>query len=320
MVEIIIKRSGEFKPVLDREDAVADAQPLINVADPLLTEAIDHATHAFARCGNAGAVEGENVDIAAFSLYAHTIEMADGIQVLLSRSCPNPATTALRSMFEAYLQLSFIMKEDYKDRALEWLVCYLHRRLKSYEHFDPDTATGNAFREIVAKGNVHFVPADDNVESTRKTRRALESVLARPVMEEAEQRYLELKKRRSNRRKNTFYELFHQKSLRQLAEDLGVEVYYAVLYRHWSEIAHGGDMNRFLTSSRESGRASFYRLRSPIAFKNVADFTVHFLIMTTRIMLNHFREGENLENWYKETFKPLRERFDGFKVVFRDDD
>ena len=40
-----------------------------------------------------------------------------------------------------------------------------------------------------------------------------------------------------------------------------------------AEVIHieppGGDMNRFMTSSEQSGRASFYRLRSPIEFKTL---------------------------------------------------
>jgi hypothetical protein len=142
-------------------------------------------------------------------------------------------------------------------------------------------------------------------------------VLTVPTVSPIEAHYKELKQDSRNRYKDTFYELFHALKLKKLADHLGYGSYHAILYRHWTHVTHAGDRHRFLTSTQE-GMGAFYRLRNPLHYKNVADVAVHVVAMTTRLMIDHFRSGENLERWYLETFKPLREKFDSFKVLFED--
>lgn len=319
MTDIIIRRSGEFKGILDREDALSDVEELTKVTEPLLIEAIDHSAWAFARCGNEkNAMRGENIDVAPLALHAHVLEMGDGVQELLSRSCANPAMPLLRSMFEAFLQLSFMMDDDdeYESRALQWFVCYLHRRIESLDYLDPDTDRGKELQRTLAAENTNIQLPTENVEECRKVVESLRSVLTVSTVAPIEQMYQELKRDKKNRRKNTFYELFHGENLKSLADHHGYGSYYTVLYRHWTHVAHAGDLHRFLTA--KDGKGAFYRLRNPLHYKTVADVSVHIIAMTTNLMIRHFRREEDLERWYLETFKPLRTKFDGFKVIFED--
>jgi hypothetical protein len=259
---------------------------------------------------------GENVDVAALALHAHIIEMGDGVQELLSRSCVNPAMPLLRSMFEAFVQLKFIMTEDYRERSLQWFVCYLHRRLHTLEKFDPDLEKGKELQRLLTKEKTPIGFSSIDIEKNRDVMKSLKHVLTVETVAPIESHYQEIKKDKRNRNKDTFYELFHGLTLRGLSEAVGYGSYGAVLYRHWTHVAHAGDLHRFLTS--KDGRGAFYRLRNPRYYKDVADVAVHIVILTTRMMLDHFRSGENVETWYSETFKPLRAGFDSFQVVFED--
>jgi hypothetical protein len=70
----------EFRPLLDRLEAIANAKPLADAACPLLREVVNHATWAMQRCHAAtDAPGGENEDLAVFVLYRHMIELADAI-------------------------------------------------------------------------------------------------------------------------------------------------------------------------------------------------------------------------------------------------
>jgi hypothetical protein len=87
--------TDEYKPLLDRQEAIGNAEPLAQVACPLLREVINHASWAFRRCDAASDAHGaENEDLAAFVLYRHLIELTDGIEVLCSASCVNAAIPA----------------------------------------------------------------------------------------------------------------------------------------------------------------------------------------------------------------------------------
>lgn len=63
-------------------------------------------------------------------LYRHVIEMIDAIEALLEQSVVNPAYLQLRSAFEAYLQLEWILKENTKRQAITYLVYDIRNRLK----------------------------------------------------------------------------------------------------------------------------------------------------------------------------------------------
>src|SRR5689334_11860614 len=115
----------EFRPLLDREEAINRAKPLIDAAAPLLTELVNHASLAFRRCSVASDnVGGENEDLAPFILYRHTIELIDGIDVLVRSSCVDASVPVLRAALEASLSLDYIMRADYVRRSLSWTCAY----------------------------------------------------------------------------------------------------------------------------------------------------------------------------------------------------
>ena len=61
--------------------------------------------------------------------YLHILEMADGIDVLLSQSCVTPAIPLLRSMFESNLGITYMLEKDTDARSYDWLVAHYRARL-----------------------------------------------------------------------------------------------------------------------------------------------------------------------------------------------
>jgi hypothetical protein len=113
----------EMKPtepafkLLNRSQSIADAKPLIERASPLLREIVNYSTNVFMRCMHAG--NSGSKDLPAFTLYLHMIEMTDGIEVLMSQACCEPAVPLLRSSFEASMSLRYMLQEDYENRSLK---------------------------------------------------------------------------------------------------------------------------------------------------------------------------------------------------------
>jgi hypothetical protein len=139
-----------FKKLLDRDFAKVNAKPIIDIASPLLIEGINHATMAFQRClvsaGRDTSTGAPGEHLAALMLYEHVIEMADGLECLISNSCSGPALPVLRSMLEALLSLEYVLTQDYRRRSLSWLCCYLHRQIESYELLDQKTDRGKELK------------------------------------------------------------------------------------------------------------------------------------------------------------------------------
>jgi hypothetical protein len=120
-----------------------EAKNIIDVASPLLQELVNYGTNAYVRCGTSASGK-ENEDVAAIILYLQIVEMTDGIEALVSQSCPAPAIPLVRSSFEALLFLDYILELDYVRRSLSWLVGYVHNRLDSYALLDTSTIRGHS--------------------------------------------------------------------------------------------------------------------------------------------------------------------------------
>src|ERR1700730_13862040 len=101
--------TDEFTTLLDRKEAIREAQPVIDIACPLLRELVNFAAAAFQRCQAAPINRGEeNEDLAPTILYRHMIELVDGVEVLFASSCVESAVPLVRATFEASLALKYI--------------------------------------------------------------------------------------------------------------------------------------------------------------------------------------------------------------------
>jgi hypothetical protein len=96
----------------------------------LLQDFVEHGTRVFNLCWDAS--QGlDSEDAALLFLYRHILEMIDTIEVLASQSCAEGILLPLRSAFEAFLSMEYIVKVNYKERALAWLIRDAHNEIKS---------------------------------------------------------------------------------------------------------------------------------------------------------------------------------------------
>jgi hypothetical protein len=82
-----------------------------------------------------------------FLLVRHLIEMLDGVGVLISIGCSEPCRPLLRSGFEAYLGILYILERDSLQSGLSYLVWHTHKRIKLYRKLDPNEDSGKEFHK-----------------------------------------------------------------------------------------------------------------------------------------------------------------------------
>lgn len=286
-----------FEPLLYRELSKVGASDVIGIASPLLTELVNYATNVFQRCQtSAHGAPDEHLPLLAS--YLHIIEMTDGIDVLVSESCPIPAIPLLRSSFEAGLTIDYILQSEYQQRAFSWLVVYVHNRLDQYQTLNVTAQTGKEFLDDLEKdwaGQYMKLPPMDDLPAIIEN---LQSLLEDPNYVTVEAEYQRLKGTR--KRKPDWYSLYGgPANLRDLSRRLARGAQYAILYRSWSQITHAGDISRYLTRSATGG-AAFLPLRNNKEIGTVAQHATSFILDATMKMLRKFRPGEssNLKKWY----------------------
>jgi hypothetical protein len=290
-----------LESILYRELSKVEAKELIEVASPLLQELVNYATNALVRCSTS--VSGKvDEDVAIFALYRHIIEMTDGIEVLISQSCVIPAIPLLRSSFEAFLSIEYILEKDkeYPRRSLAWLIGYVHERLDMYERFDPSTLKGQEFKKFLDQDKTMSIVKMPPSSEAQKAIADLKPILSKPHFKDVEKEYSSYKKARR------WYSLFGGPSnLRALAEYLKRGAQHAFLYRQWSTASHAQDLLPFLART-EKGESGIGSIRNPKEMKTVTSFASTFILGATRLIIEKLRPGENFSKWYMEE---VRERY-----------
>jgi len=215
-----------LETILYRELSKVEAKDIIEIASPLLQELVNYSTNAYARCATSTS-GSEDEDAAILTLYLHIIEMTDGVEVLVSQSCPVPAIPLVRSSFEALLSIKYILEADYVRRSLSWLVDYAHKRLTFYYEFmDPSTNRGKAFQKALRAHEyeeMQNLPLPPQIEVQQRIAN-LQDFLAKPHIQPVEAEFQNFK--RQYKRRPNWYELFGGpgRSLYELARYLKREV------------------------------------------------------------------------------------------------
>ena len=297
-----------LESILYRELSIANARDIIQVVSPLLQELVNYSTNMFARAATSAGNGPENT--ATLLLYLHIIEMTDGIEILVSQSCPVPAIPLLRSSFEALLGIEYILEEQYENRSLAWLVEFIHKRLSLYQSYDPTTPEGRKLQKTLSEDEIGSSVTLSYPTEFDDFRSNYERLLNSPQFQPVQREFQKCKKENKGRMPN-WYQLFGpaspQKSpinLEQLATHVNNGGMYEILYRMWSSIQHAHEPARFLTTTSR-GTQAIRQLRNPNQIIEVTNFAEVFIVKATGLILQKFRAGEEKSffDWYQREVK-----------------
>lgn len=305
--------TDEFRPMLERAEVVREAQPIIEVACPLLRELVNASGAAFQRCQGAPINRGgEHEELAPTILYRHMIELVDGIEVLFASSCVQAAVPLVRATFEASLALKYILADNYTQRSLSWTCGHVHSRISDYQRLDRSTLIG-ADHAVAFERELNMPPTQ-TLDSSAAVEN-LRQLLCRSEFVPIEAEYQRTMKARRKKHID-WYELFDgPKNRRLLAKSIGEEAQYLGFYGEWSRFSHAASASAYLTSGNHPKEAAFYALRTPLHMPRLAFLTASYLLNATRLMTTHFRGGEDLRRWYEEDVKPRWDELRTLRIV-----
>ena len=295
-----------LKTILDRDLSKALGKQTIELAAPLLRELVNDATYVFARCHDS-AKSKEDEDVPVLFSYLHIIQMTDAIETLAAEGCTAPAILPLRSSFEALLAIKYILEADSKRRASAYMVAYSHRRIRMYRLFDSDTQEGSRFVKDLntceAVGQIDIAPLKQNAKRGIEN---LRNLIRKERNKDAEAEYQRLKQDR--KREPEWHQLFGGPSnLRELAQGLNYRPMYDFLYRSWSNLAHAGDLSRFITRTK-NGEAAINPIRNTDELATTASIAAWIMLEAKKLVLTKFHPGEeaSVKRWY---LAEIRERY-----------
>ena len=133
-----------YKYILNRDEAVGHINDNFKKTIILIESIVDYGTNLIPRCFRQSNRQIEDIVVLAV-LLKHIVSMLDGLSILTSQGCIYPAHLQVRSLFEAFISMEWILKEDSSKRALQYYVWNLrYRRMWAYK-FNSNSTEHNAF-------------------------------------------------------------------------------------------------------------------------------------------------------------------------------
>jgi hypothetical protein len=235
------------------------------------------------------------VDFAPFALFRHIWRMADGILILAEKDASYPMFALLRSMFEAYLSLKYILQDssdpdlDFSKKSRGWQAWVICKIVKEKELIEPDTNQGIDFVNCLKK--LHDPIASDAIEKIRdETGNNHKSQDFRDLLNKPH--LVEFCSKLDSEKPPYFFNLFRAKigieGLSKLTGDADW-ILYKLYYGQWSGAAHGTDIYRLLGETAEDDSA-FGPLRGPHDTAQALSSTKLIFVLSEGLFFNHYQK------------------------------
>jgi len=244
---------------------------------------IDAWTTAEATNANSGQTSGATVLMQT----RNVIEVLDGVGVLVREGCTQNCFHLLRSAWESYWGILWVLADDTLRRAKAYQLAHAHRTVAFAERCDPTTDANKKLRERLA-GQDHshvFEGADvDSLAIADRMRRLFESDEFCDI-EAAWQKAVTARGKKPG--PPPWYSLFDgPENARQLAYRVGEGVAYETFYGFYSDAVHG--MNAFdHMANTETGDAQSVRpIRHPFWINKVSSQGNQIALLVAAKVLN----------------------------------
>lgn len=292
-----------IKHVLDRENDINLAKSMIDIASPVLQEAINYATQLYETCRLSEKASTDDA-FPILALYLHIIQMVDSIEVLISNSCVEPAQLLLRSAFEAKLSLEFIIEKMPRTRGIAWIIRNIIDQIEFGQRHSKSYKRGKDFFKTMAKEGFNHVdvyippPPEISEEYFEKLNASLEKPEYADV-------YEEYKRLGVDQKRVEWYSLYNGPSnIRELAEYLGQRTAYDSLYRRWSKLTHMANPDH-LSLRMEDGTSILGPIRNPLRLISISNNALGSILEASQAMIKQFRSGDlrSFLRWWHEEIR-----------------
>jgi hypothetical protein len=296
--------------ILSRKGFDGQIKSLLDRIGELLQRCVNYGTELIPLLDEAAKDTDEGVAI--LTLLRHTIEMLDGVEILVRRGAADPCFALLRSMMESIFSIEYIIEADSRNRGLAYQVQHAHDRIELYRRMDPSTSEGKEFVEMMKEDHTIGADAFTAIDSTELIAN-LQRMLARPEFVPVE---AEWRKRAAKDKWPTWYSLSGgPRTIRKLAHHLKKQGWYEVLYKDFSRRAHAGGALDAIHPTKGGGKA-YQPLRYPASSALVANLAISMAMHIYYKLLHHYCSGKvrPFVNWYMSEIRPdfqaiLRTRF-----------
>jgi hypothetical protein len=298
LVIVELLHGGDFmdsnKSILNRKRN-RELRELLNKLGESVDECVNFGTYILDFCSEKH--EFAEWEAPIQTLFVQYLDLLDGVSILVKKGSPEASKIIMRSMLEFFASTEYILKEDTERRAKAYTVEHCHKRINAHKKLDSNTEQGKQFRSIFRKDEITEpmklpdIPSDQRVANLQ---RMLESGEYKPIEDEWRKT-----------KKPKWYKLFNGKNdFEQLMMNLNKPALYEVLYRPWSDLIHGGSLDR-IKKTREGG--AFKVVRVPEGIETIVSLSLNMSFEIYRTYLSKYNPERLLDfnEWYKANMRKV---------------
>lgn len=240
----------------------------------------------------------EPEDLNIILLIREELECIDGINELFSKSCVNASIPVLRNLFETFLNLNYMLKEETKKRSLSYDVVQMHEQLE-------------LCRKIKNGENIPNKPDDVVIQEIEKRENYLKNKLNSEKYLDIEREFKIVRNiinRKHRDGKNIiipkWYSLFNgPRNIFELSKRVDQEQLYKGIYPLWSSkthasLVHKNIQNGIIVSSRDE--------------TSMVDFTaqVKYMAIISYLNIKKYYVDAKYEEEYKIWINNINDKFE----------
>lgn len=226
------------------------------------------------------------------TLYRQVLAFLDSLHLHLNAGAVHASIPSLRALYEATLSIEWILENGKEHWSQQYYVSELRQRRSWLATVVPGTSE---YEEAVDFASSELLEALQNAEHQQAAEEEVENIdqhfSANPKMAEINAAFDELKEKKHGREPD-WYEPGGPNSLADMASRLDREEEYRILYRQWSEVAHGSRTRGHVQVQKEEGRLVLEPIRSVENLDQVFRIAHSLGERATRMLLEEFNPGK----------------------------
>lgn len=255
----------------------------------VLEQMVNYGTNLLPRC-YASSNKRIPDTVAILSFLKHAVSSLDAIHILAREGAILACMTHIRSLFEIDLNLRWIFREDFENRATAYFVWSLRRKrywLRCYLEGTPEYAANIAHMEGSPGENITVPFSQEVIQAAiAKEDRRLQLPEVADVNRMFDQHM-------SGSGKDVeWYRPFGPTSIRDMAIRLGDEGHYKVFYSQLSRMTHGLSLENQFHFDAAKKEVIFDHIRTLDSLDFVLQLTFTYSLRIYKHSLEYFRYGE----------------------------
>lgn len=218
--------------------------------------------------------EGGDENLPFFLMLRNTIELLDGIRILVNNSSIHPCKPLLRALLENYFNLEYLLKENTKRRAYQFIGTYYYSKLKFYKKLENTSSTHSSYKKAFENdkriGGYPFSQPPQLQQAIKN----LESLFAKKEYNEIKNELIRLKKEEGNKNPKWFRLFGGPKTILGIANETRLEGIYNTYYRWWSGHVHGTNIIDGNFSADTNGKLEVLQIRLPFQAQEITNISI----------------------------------------------